>query len=381
MTKPMGIALFACALALTAIPLTPQAQTAGTGAVDNRTAPLLQFDTEDFIKLKPGENLGEVLGVAVNSKGEVAVLNHPGTATTGPLFGNATTEILLFDRSGHFIREIGHKVYGFGYGHSIRYDRYDNLWLVDKGTDAVIKFDPTGKVLMNLGRRPEGFDSGHIEHAKQADAVAVDGWFGSPTDVTWDQDDNIYVSDGYVNSRVAKLDKYGDWIKSWGKYGKGGRNADENPYSIDNPHNLQADRQGNIYVADRGNRRIQVFDRDGNFEHFLFLNAPYDKTHHPALGNLPKDPAARPDQTEPWAICISPTTPQYLWAMDAEPGRLYKMTLDGKILGMLGQSGRRMGQFNWAHAIACPSENTVFVADMNNWRVQKITLHPERAAR
>ena len=86
----------------------------------------------------------------------------------------------------------------------------------------------------------------------------------------------------------------------------------------------------------------------------------------------------RPDQTEPWAICISPTTPQYLWVVDAEPGRLYKMTLDGKILGILGQSGRRMGQFNWAHAIACPSENTVFIADMNNWRVQKITLHPER---
>ena len=58
---------------------------------------------------------------------------------------------------GRFIREIGHKVYGFGYGHSIRYDRYDNLWLVDKGTDSVIKFDPSGKVVMNLGRRPEGF--------------------------------------------------------------------------------------------------------------------------------------------------------------------------------------------------------------------------------
>ncbi len=230
----------------------------------------------------------------------------PGSATTGPLFGNATTEILLFDANGHFIREIGHKVYGLGYGHSIRYDRYDNLWIVDKGTDSVIKFDPTGKVVMNLGRRPEGFDSGHIEHAKQADARAVDGWFGSPTDVTWDQDDNIFVSDGYVNSRIAKLDKYGDWITSWGKYGKGGKNADENPYSIDNPHNLQADRDGNIYVADRGNRRIQVFDRDGNFKHFLFLNAPYDKTHHPVLGNLPPDPSTRPDQTEPWAICISP---------------------------------------------------------------------------
>lgn len=381
MNRFKSISSSLCALALAAIPLTPRAQTTTmAGAVDNRSAPVVQFDTEDFIKLEPGENLGEVLGVAVNSKGQVAVLNHPGSATTGPLFGNATTEILLFDSSGHFIREIGHKVYALGYGHSIRYDRYDNLWLVDKGTDSVVKFDPNGKVLMNLGRRPEGFDSGHIQHPKQADAVAVDGWFGAPTDVTWDQDDNIYVSDGYVNSRIAKLSKYGDWIKSWGKYGKGGKNADENPYSIDNPHNLQADRQGNIYVADRGNRRIQVFDSDGNFERFLFLNAPYDKTHHPALGNLPKDPAMRPDQTEPWAICISPTTPQYLWVIDAEPGRLYKMTLDGRIVAMLGQSGRRMGQFNWAHAIACPSENTVFVADMNNWRVQKITLHPERTS-
>ena len=113
------------------------------------------------------------------------------------------------------------KVYGLGYGHSIRYDRYDNLWIVDKGTDAVIKFDPSGKVVMNLGRRPEGFDSGHIEHAKQADARAVDGWFGSPTDVTWDQDDNIYVSDGYVNSRIAKFNKNGDWITVLGQVRQG----------------------------------------------------------------------------------------------------------------------------------------------------------------
>jgi len=244
------ISLSLCALALAVIPLTLQAQTTTTaGAVDNRSAPVVQFDTEDFIKLEPGENLGEVLGVAVNSKGQVAVLNHPGSATAGPLFGNATTEILLFDSSGHFIREIGHKVYALGYGHSIRYDRYDNLWLVDKGTDSVIKFDSSGKVLLNLGRRPEGYDSGHEEHLKQAQAVPVDGWFRSPTDVAWDQDDNIFVSDGYVNSRVAKLNKDGDWIKSWGKYGKGGPNADENPYNIDNPHNMQTDRQGNVYVA------------------------------------------------------------------------------------------------------------------------------------
>jgi hypothetical protein len=373
--------LLACIAGL-AFPVDALAQAAAaTAPVDNSVAPTIAFDTADFIKLKPGQNLGEVLGIAVNSKGDVVILNHPGSATTGPLYGNATTEILQFDKNGKFVREVGHGVYALGYSHSVRFDRYDNLWVVDKGTDSVIKFDPSGKVLLNLGRRPEGYDSGHEEHLKQAQAVPVDGWFRSPTDVAWDQDDNIFVSDGYVNSRVAKLNRDGDWIKSWGKYGKGGPNADENPYSIDNPHNLQTDREGNVYVADRGNRRIHVYDRDGNFIRFMFLNAPYDKSRHPVLGNAPPSPDAMPNQTAPWALCISPTTPQYLFVIDAEPGRLYKMTLDGKILGMLGQSGHRMGQFNWPHALACPAENTVFIADMNNWRVQKVTLHPERVVR
>ncbi|MEO6340565.1 MAG: peptidyl-alpha-hydroxyglycine alpha-amidating lyase family protein [Caulobacteraceae bacterium] len=347
-------------------------------AVDNSKAPVIAFDTVDFIKLKPGQNLGEVLGVAVNSKGHVVILNHPGTATTGPLYGNASTEVLEYDANGNFVREIGHGVYGLGYSHAVRFDKYDNLWVVDKGTDAVMKFNPSGKVALNLGRRAEGFDSGHEPHLKQSEAVPADGWFRAPTDVAWDQDDNIFVSDGYINSRIAKFDKYGDWIKTWGKFGPGGAHANENPYNINNPHNMQTDRDGNVYVADRGNRRIHVYDREGQFKRFMFLNAPYDKTHHPALGGLPADPSKRPDETQPWTMCISPTTPQYLFVMDQEPGRLYKMSLDGKILGMLGQSGRRMGQFNWPHAIACPTENTIFVADMNNWRVQKLTLHPER---
>jgi hypothetical protein len=370
------LALTSGAVLMLWMPLYAQSPQGGA-VVDNRAAALIPFETVDFIQLKKGQNLGEVLGVAVNSKGHVVILNHPGSATTGPLYGNATTEILEFDGKGKFVREIGHGVYALGYSHSVRFDRHDNLWVVDKGTDSVIKFDPAGKVLMNLGRRPEGYDSAHEPHLKQSEAVAIDGWFRAPTDVAWDAEDNIFVSDGYVNSRIAKITKDGDWIKSWGQYGRGGRNADENPGNIDNPHNMQADRDGNVYVGDRGNRRIQVFDKDGSFKRFLFLNAPYDKTRRPALGNLPANPDARPDQTAPWALCISPTTPQYLFAIDAEPGRLYKMTLDGKILGMLGESGRRMGQFNWAHAIACPSENTLFIADMNNWRVQKLTLHPK----
>ena len=89
-------------------------------------------------------NLGETLGVAVNSKGDVVVLNHPGSPTSGPLYGNATTQFLVFDRTGKFVKEIGQGVYGLGYAHAVRFDRYDNLWVVDKGTNSVMKFNPAG---------------------------------------------------------------------------------------------------------------------------------------------------------------------------------------------------------------------------------------------
>jgi hypothetical protein len=330
-------------------------------------------DTE-FLKLNYQMNLGEVLGVAVNSKGGVVVLNHPGSATTGPLYGNATTQLLEFDANGKFIRELGRGVYGLGYAHSVRFDKYDNLWVVDKGTHAAMKFNPAGLVTMNLGRRPEGPDEPeYFDQRKiiQNPPQHHDGFFNGPTDVAWDSDDNIYISDGYRNSRVAKMDKHGNWIMSWGS-----RGTADGQFST--PHNIAVDRQNNVYVADRGNRRIQVFDATGHHLRNILQNAPYDKTRHPTLGDLP---ANAPDETAPWALCITNTTPQYLYSVDIDPGRLYKFSLpDGKLIGYLGESGRDAGQFNWPHGLACPSENTVLVADMNNWRVQKLTLHPERAA-
>ncbi|HKT53805.1 MAG TPA: hypothetical protein VJP88_05095 [Caulobacteraceae bacterium] len=348
--------------------------------VDNSRAPTVAADVDRWpLKLPRGWNFGETLGVAVNSKGVVVVLNHPGTSTSGPIYGGATTNLWEFDPSGQFVREIGAGVYGFAYGHSVRFDRYDNLWYVDKATNSVIKFDPQGRVLMNLGRRAEGYDSFNPEHVvrpRPQDAKPIRGLFNGPTDVAWDDEDNIFVSDGYVNSRVVKLNKYGDWLTSWGRYGVGGVHADENPGAFQNPHNMQVDRAGNVYVADRGNRRIHVFDKDGKFLHFLFLDAPYDKSHPPTLFEMP---AEQPDETAPWALCITNTPTQYLYAVDSEPGRIYKMTLDGRIVAIaLSSSGRRDDQLNWPHALACPSENVLWVADMNNWAIKKITLHPER---
>jgi hypothetical protein len=341
------------------------------------TVPEIPFDSDtSFLKYSPDMNLGEVLGVAINSKGHIVLLNHPGSSTAGPLYGNASTQLLEFDATGKYLREIGKNVYGLGYGHGIRFDKYDNLWVVDKGTQAVTKFDPAGYVTLNLGRREEGPDEPDYFKPLARGGTApphIDGYFGGPTDVAWDSSDNIFISDGYRNSRVAKFDKNGNWVKGWGVRGTGGAHAAENPGSFNTPHNIAVDRQNNVYVADRNNRRIQVFDADGNFQRFILLNAAYDKKRHPVLGNLSEN---RPDETQPWTLCITNTPTQYLFTSDEEPGRIYKMTLDGRILGTLGQSGRGPKQFNWIHGIACPTENTLLVADMNNWRLQKITLHP-----
>lgn len=338
--------------------------------------PEIKFESVPFLKLTYDRNLGEVLGVAVNSKGHVVVLNHPGTGDLGsPVYGEATTQLLEFDEKGNFVRQLGRGVYGLAYAHSVRFDRYDNLWVVDKATMSVMKFNPEGLVVMNLGRRDEGPDEPRYRHANPP-PTPVDAMFNGSTDVTWDADDNIYVSDGYFNSEIAKFDKNGNWIKRWGSPGKGGVHANENPGEFSNPHNIGIDREGNIYVADRGNRRIQVFDTDGNFKRFIFLNAPYDKTRHPVLGNLNPNP---PDETAPWTICVTNGSRQYLYTSDVEPGRIYKLALPGgEILGMFGKSGHELGQFNWAHGLACPDENTLYVADMNNWRVQKIILRPDK---
>ena len=335
----------------------------------------IPFDADaEFLKLNYQMNLGEVLGVAVNSKGTVVVLNHPGSATTGPLYGNATTQLLEFDSNGKFVRELGRGVYGLGYAHSVRFDRYGNLWVVDKGTHSAMKFNPAGMITMNLGRRPEGPDEPEYFDTRkimQSPPQHHDGYFNGPTDVAWDSDDNIYISDGYRNSRVAKMDKHGNWILSWGSRGT----ADG---QFNTPHNIAIDRQDNVYVADRGNRRIQVFDTNGHHLRNILQNVPYDKKRHPTLGDIPVN---SPDETAPWALCITNTTPQYLYSVNTEPGRVYKFSLpEGKLIGYLGESGREAGQFNWPHGLACPSENTLFVADMNNWRVQKLTLHPERVS-
>src|SRR5713226_4168665 len=340
-----------------------------TGSLFAQNPPELKYHSvPDFLKLPPNMYLGEVSGVAVNSKGHVFVYTRGNS--TGPAYAAIASQLLEFGPDGKYIREIGHNLYAWSFAHTVRVDKEDNIWAMDKGSDMVIKFSPEGRVLMVFGRKQEASDegTGPLKHPKPP-LPAVDGMFRQVTDVTWDPAGNAYISDGYINSRVAKVDKDGKWLKSWGEPGDG-------PGQFNTPHSIAADAQGNIYVADRGNRRVQVFDGDGKFLRQLTIDVPVDPNARPPIGiRMPGgNPTMGPGA--PWAICITPGPNQVLYASDAFPGRIYKLTLDGKVLGVLGQSGKQLKQFGWIHEIACPSENTLFVAELLNWRIQKLTLHP-----
>ena len=343
------------------------------GSAQGQAVPEIPFESApNFLKLPANMSLGEAAGVAVNSKGHVFVFSRGNT--TGPAYGAAAAQLLEFAPDGTYLREIGHNLYAWSFAHAVRVDKQDNIWVADKGSDMVIKFTPEGRVAMVFGRKQEASDegTGPVKHVRPP-LPPVDGMFRQVTDMTWDGVGNTYISDGYINSRVAKVDKDGKWLMSFGEPGNG-------PGQFNTPHSIVADSAGNIYVADRGNGRIQVFDGDGKFLRQIKIDVPFD--YAKATAAIGKKPA--PDATgtqapgSPWALCITNGPKQVIYASDAFPGRIYKLSLDGKVLGVLGESGKQLKQFGWIHEMACPTENVIYVAELLNWRVQKLILHPEK---
>jgi hypothetical protein len=327
----------------------------------------------NLLKLPSDLYLGEAAGVAVNSKGHIFVFSRGNT--TGPAYGAAAAQLLEFDANGKFLREIGHNLYAWSFAHAVKVDKQDNIWVADKGSDMVIKFSPDGRVLMVFGRKQEASDegTGPLAHPKPP-LPPVDGMFRQVTDMTWDSAGNTYISDGYINSRIAKVDKNGNWLKSWGEPGN-------QPGEFSTPHSIAVDAEDRVYVADRGNRRIQVFDTEGKFLRQITIDVPFDPNARPAIGNKPVLPikgAQTMAPGSPWAICITPAPNQVLFVSDAYPGRIYKLALDGRILGVLGESGKQLKQFGWIHEMACPSANELYVAELLNWRIQKLVLEPAR---
>lgn len=342
-------------------------------ATANAQVTEIKYDANpDVLKLPANMYFGEVTGLAVGPNKHFFVYSRTGQRST--VHGATAAQLWEFAPTGEFIREIGKDLYGFAFAHTVQVDKQGNIWTSDEGTNMIVKFSPAGKVLLTLGRRAEAVE---VEAAPGAPMPPA-GWgsFNRPTDVTWDNDGNIFIADGYNNSRVVKTDKDGRWLMTWGKKGV-------EPGQFNTLHTIASDKAGNIYVGDRTNRRIQVFRPDSSLVRIITIDVPYTKEPNIMLGGRP-GPNSLNVSGAPWAICITPPNAQgtqYLYSSDAVPGRVYKLTLDGKVLGVLGDAGKKVSEFGWIHQIACPSENELYVGEILNWRVQKLTLHPTKEQR
>jgi hypothetical protein len=304
--------------------------------------PQLQF-TEEVLPLTiPDHTIGETEGVSMNSKGHLFVYSRTGKG--GSSRGGTAAEMFEFDQNNRFVKMWGPDNYAASFAHSVRVDKADNVWMVDEGSGMVIKFDPEGVVRMTLGRKTEAIDymERFIERGeKDTDRYPVGsmGTFNRPTDIAWDQKGDMFVSDGYGNSRFVKIAKDGTWVKAVGTHGSG-----DNQFST--PHGIATDATGNVYVGDRGNFRIQVYDNDMNFKQ--------------SIGGV----------GAPWSVQV---TPKYIYSGDGT-GKIYRLDHTGKLLGWI-QTGMGMGQTGCIiHEIWAVNDNTLIRGSCSEWDVTKITF-------
>jgi sugar lactone lactonase YvrE len=353
------------------------------GLLSGQAVPTIQYDANPSPLTMPDNiHLGEVAGVATNSRGDIYVYTRTGNPTitigTARAVSHGGGRLFQFDRNGKFVREIGQGIYGFLQPQQVRVDPQDNVWIVDQMSTQVIKFDPNGRVQMVLSRKPEAMTvpaprltplpmnipviqpeppagGGRGGGARGGGPAPLPGAgvegesFQRPTDVAWDAQGNIYVADGYGNSRVAKYDRNGKWIKNWGSRGSG-----QGQFNI--VHGIAIDAQGNVYVGDEGNKRVQVFDAEGTF-----------KTQFTNVG-------------APTALCLTRGAQPVLYVAHTgdpdgmEDAAIYKVDLNGNVIGKFGSAGKLPKEFSLVNSIDCRNENELLVGELANWRVQKITL-------
>ncbi len=330
------------------------------GAAAERQADLektytqLSIDDQYLHLAIPGQTMGETMGVDTNSKGHLFVYTR--TENQGIARGGKAAKLFEFDQNYKFVKEWGPNNYAESFAHEVKVDNQDNVWSVDEGSGMIIKWNPQGQHIFWLGRTPEAIDYLeqnleilHYAHAAQAappKPVGRMGTFDRETGIAWDKAGNIFVSDGYGNSRFVKISPDGHWLKAVGTNGSG-------PLQFNTPHDIAVDASDNVYVADRGNNRIQVYDDNMNFEKSITGVAA------------------------PWALCFSDSSPQVMYSGDGT-GKVYRIDpATGRVTGMFitGQDHGTEDTGNLIHSLSCKtSPNTVFIGSASMWDVQKVTI-------
>lgn len=283
---------------------------------------------------------GAMSGIAVDAQDRVWTLNR------------GQVPVQVYDRSGTLLASWGEGI--FSKPHQIRFDADGNVWITDAGLHVVRKFTPEGAILLTLGTPGEaGDDSEHLD---------------GPTDIAIAPDGSLYVSDGYGNNRVVRFDAEGRFLSAWGRLGSG-------PGEFSLPHSIAIDRAGRLYVADRNNARIQVFDRTGRYlDEWRGVMVPWslwitDRDEVFACGSSPMR----------WAGKLP--LPGFVLGVPPKDQVVMRFRTDGRAEALwtfpMGQgTDCAPGELDWVHAVAVDSRGDVYLGDIQGCRAQRFQRLP-----
>lgn len=305
---------------------------------NNTDQPINYALVEVWPQLPAGYSFGQPTGIGIDSKQHVFVFHRAGRKWTDPFpeeFIDRNTILELDAETGTIINEWGANL--FIMPHGLTVDKQDNIWVTDVGLHQILKFSHDGKLLMKLGvAKTPGNDSLH---------------FNLPTDVAVADDGSFYVSDGYGNSRVVKFSASGNYLLEWRT--KGSKEAEFNI-----PHGITIDKSEHVYVADRQNNRIQVFDKNG-----AFLRVLKNKDSVPQLPAVTIDSA------------------QHLYAIDFDytittdignkGSKIFRYDTAGNVVFQFGSTGENKRTVSWYHDIAVDQQGNIYVGDIHGTRLLK----------